>query len=70
MDFADYLLRIDRPGHSRQSRKKFGFSEKSTYLASVRLLKTPGSGGPNDKIIDIHNFKKIAYREKSTLNYI
>ena len=68
--FQAITFRINRPGHSRRSRKKFGFSEKSVYLAADKAPELRVSESPNDEIIDIHNLKRIAYREKSTLNYI
>ena len=46
------------------------FSEKSVYLAADKAPELRVSESPNDEIIDIHNLKRIAYREKSTLNYI
>lgn len=53
-----------QPGFPRRSRKKFGFSEKSTYLAIVKAPETIVSKARTNETDDTYNIKRIAYREK------
>ena len=62
---ADALHQVVvEPQVARRSRKKFGFSEKSTYLAIVKAPETIVSKARTNETDDTYNIKRIAYREK------